>query len=78
MYKLLYIILFVVGITVAAYGAINWGIAGFPFSFSELSTSLFGTKPWHLDKDSFFFFVVLGVFISAYALFELNLKRWQK
>lgn len=59
-----------------AVGAVLWAKAGFPFSFEEL-TSLFGTKPWYLDKDSYFFSMGLGAVIAVYCVIELNLKRWE-
>lgn len=70
--------MFVLGLGLFASGVGLWAQAGFPFNVGELSTTLFGTKPWHLGKESYFFFVVLGGFIAAYAAFELNLKRWEK
>jgi len=78
MKKTFYIFLFVTGIILTIYSSINWGLAGFPFSISELSMSIFGTRPWHLEKDSYFLFIILGLFVSAYALFEINLKRWEQ
>ena len=59
-------------------GLILWGKAGFAINFTELSTTLFGTKPWNLGKDSYFFYVILGVVLTLYSGIELNLKRWEK
>lgn len=76
--KLIYQVMFVIGMVLFVAGTILWAQAGFPINVGELSTTLFGTKPWHLGKESYFVFVVLGAFIAAYAAFELKLKRWEK
>ena len=76
--KLIYQTLFILGIGISGVGVVFWVKAGFPFNIGELSTILFGTKPFHLGKESYFFLMVLGVFIAVYSAFELNLKRWQK
>ena len=68
----------VLGLGVFMSGTGLWVNAGLPFNLGELSTMLFGTKPWHLEKESYFFLVILGIFITGYAAFELHLKRWEK
>lgn len=74
----IYIIIFFIGLILTIYSSINWGMAGFPFSLDELSMALSGNKPWYLSDQSYFFFIILGVLVSSYAAFELNLKRWKK
>ena len=66
------------GLILTLYSLINWGMAGFPLSLYELLMTLSGNKPWKLSNESYFFFIILGIIISLYAAFELNLKRWKK
>ena len=76
--KNFYLLLLLIGLALTLFGAINWGRAGFPMHLGDLSTMLAGTKPRHLDKDSYFFVVVLGAIIVGYSLLELRIKRWKK
>ena len=76
--KLVYQTLFILGLAISITGVVFWVKAGFPFTFGELSTILFGTKPFHLGKESYFFIIVLGVLITAFSVIELSHKRWEK
>lgn len=76
--KLLYVILLAVGVVTSLVGSVLWAKAGFPFRAGELSTLLAGTKPWHLEKDSYLIFVVFGLALAGYSAIELHLKRWEK
>ena len=78
MKKYIYIGLLIIGGILTTVNIVLWAKAGFPFYFSELPVTLFANKPWHIEKDSYLFFVVLGLFISIYAIIELSLKRWEK
>lgn len=76
--KLLYQLLLLVGLAASVVGAVLWAKAGFPITFGELSTALFGTKPWHMNKDSGLFLMVLGLVLAGYCAIEINHKRWEK
>lgn len=76
--KLIHQSIFTVGIVLLTIGLYQWGKAGFPIELGNISTMLFGTKPWNLSKDSYFFFVVLGVVMVTYSAIELHLKRWER
>jgi|GEM_PF-4136270 len=76
--KILLIILFATGLGLFATYTVLWAIHGFPFNFHDMWLSLTGDKPWHLKKDSYFFFMVLGVFLALYSLIELQHRRWEK
>lgn len=39
---------------------------------------MLGGKHWHVQKDSHFFLMALGVLMAVYAAIELQLKRWEK
>lgn len=75
--KSLYQFLFMVGLALTVAGVVLWVKAGLPLRIDEISTIIFGTRPWNLGKDSYFFLIILGVFVAMYSAIELNLKRWQ-
>jgi hypothetical protein len=76
--KQIHQITFTIGIIVLFVGLYQWINAGFPIELKNISTMVFGTKPWNLSKDSYFFFIVLGSALAAYSAIELNLKRWDR
>jgi hypothetical protein len=73
-----YIGMFIVGVALSVLGALLGAKTGYEFSFSELPSIIFSPKLWHLEKDSYFFLLVLGISLIVYSAFELNLKRWKK
>ena len=76
--KIFHIILFILGLILTAYGIMLWSSSGFSFNIKDISSMFFGTRPWHLEKDSYLVFLVLGLSVIAYSSFELHLKRWEK
>ena len=76
--KLTYQIIFLTGTAIFIYGLVFWAKSGFSVDLSNLSTMLFGTRPWNIDKDSGLFLVIIGTALSAYGAIELNLKRWER
>lgn len=75
--KKIHQLLFICGTGLFAYGLVMWAKSGFYINIENLATMLFSTKPWNLDKEGYFFFVVLGGVLAAYSAIELNLKRWE-
>lgn len=76
--KLLHLFLLFSGVLMTLVASALWASAGFPFRVDELSTLLAGTKPWHLEKDSYLIFVVVGLALAGYSVIELHLRRWEK
>lgn len=75
--KSFYQVLLLAGVCLAFVGGSRWAEAGFSFSFWE-TLSVLGGKHWHVQKDSHFFLMALGVLMVAYAVIGLQLKRWER
>jgi hypothetical protein len=72
--KVLYSVLFLVGIALSSVTGFLWAKEGFPLSLREFMSLI---NPRYLGKDTHFFFMVLGIFLAVYSAIELNLKRWE-
>ena len=69
--KSLYQLLFMVGLVLTVTGTVLWTKAGFPLSLNEISTALFGTRPWSIGKDSYLFLIILGFLLLRTQLSSL-------
>jgi hypothetical protein len=76
--RLLYQLLLLIGLASFVAGAWQWATAGFPITFGELSTTLTGVRPWQINKESCFFFMVLGLVFSCYCAIEIHHKLREK
>ena len=69
--KSLYQLLFMVGLALTVTGVVLWTKAGFPLSLNEISTILFGARPWSIGKDSYLFLIILGFLLLRTQLSSL-------